>query len=267
MERYIAYAAPARDADGNPILVTPIDTDAAFALQYIIVLQTSEYLPCGLRFVKQPQTLSKAECAALASAVDAYWRLDGAKYRVPEIYNAKLIGPTVGPDLGVLATHGLDERICETRAPFQQQANVLTHIKRRDSNIFEAIGKILMEKMISVVVLIPLSFGYGGLHCAAWNYHFPSSTEKYLWRFSCVVFVGLIGVPLFLYHAFRQKMKLDHAAPIQIQKAINNICAGCLVLGYTALRAFIVVESFISLRSLPVGAFMMLGWLQMIPHL
>ncbi|KAK8050449.1 hypothetical protein PG994_012179 [Apiospora phragmitis] len=131
--KYHAIVAPARDADNNPIFVTPVDTDAAFAQQDTIVLQCSEYLRCGLRFLDQPQTLSKAECDALASAVDAYWRLGGARSRIPEMYDEKLIGPAVGPDRGFLGTYGLYATKSDSRAPFQHQSNVLTHTKRRGS--------------------------------------------------------------------------------------------------------------------------------------
>ncbi|KAK8068565.1 hypothetical protein PG996_007677 [Apiospora saccharicola] len=274
--KWLAYVAPERDADGNPTFVPPIDIPAALSQQDKIVLQRSDYLPCGLRFVARPPTLSKAECAALASAGDAYWRLGGAKSRVPEMWDPKLIGPAVGPEVDYPGAESVFENdfgecLSDTRAPFQHQSNILNRMKTRHSKIFEALWKIVAEESISFQALVPLSVIYGGLHCVAWNYHFPSDMEKYLWRFTCISLVVLIFIPFFYYLDFMKELKDSNGGgempSAKALKAVENIGAGCLVLGLLAFRTFIVVESFISLRALPVGAFMMPGWLQMIPHL
>jgi hypothetical protein len=46
-------------------------------------------------------------------------------------------------------------------------------------------------------VVITLSLAFCGIHCAAWNYAFPTSNEKYMWR---ICFV-LIGALVFVYSA------------------------------------------------------------------
>lgn len=265
--KYLAYVAPERDADGNPVFATPIDTDAAFSQQDKVVLQRSDYLACGLRFLRRPLTLSKGECAALASAVDAYWRLGGARARVPEMYEPKMIGPAVGPTIGYFGQGECNDEVSDFRVPFQHQSNALTHTRTRHSNVLEALWNIMAEGVISLVALAPLSVVYGALHCAAWDYHFPTTAEKFLWRFTCIVLVALILFPFFWYMNLMEELKVEVNPSVKVRKAFENIGAGCLVLGLTVFRAFIVIESFISLRALPVGTFLMPEWLQMIPHL
>ena len=40
-----------------------------------------------------------------------------------------------------------------------------------------------------------------------------------------------------------------------------------IFIGYGLSRGFLVIDSFISLRALPIGAYWTPSWLQMIPHI
>lgn len=196
-------------------------------------------------------------------------------------------------------------------------------------------------------VLIPLCLMYGGAHASAWNRHFPTETERLLWRISCII----VGAPgpgaaavwffefLFsrredigkkIWHHFEKAMKqmavtvacilglavavgaaggsiygivlllsrpmtrkrkyLIIALSIETTIVVLALC-GCVIFAlavligtlkwkrflfilgvpivavYCAARAFIVLESFISVRSLPLGAYRTVSWENAWPHI
>ena len=146
---------------------------------------------------------------------------------------------------------------------------------------------------------------YGGIHLALWSYDFPSRVESLLWRISGVtlVLVQALVVPVPLFYIAKKKYKnysrrrrqADLPPPLPtsidwLQKFFAKFCSGvrskkecwwkylfryglvCLggpvALMYIFARVFIVVESFISLRHVPIGVYEGgLGWSRYIPHL
>jgi hypothetical protein len=40
------------------------------------------------------------------------------------------------------------------------------------------------------VVLAVVQFGFAAIHMAAWNFHFPTGTEAFLWHLSCLYILG-----------------------------------------------------------------------------
>lgn len=197
-------------------------------------------------------------------------------------------------------------------------------------------------------VLVPLCLIYGGVHASAWNKHFPTATERLLWRISCVI-VGFpgpgagairffefvfskredirdrtkdrfidagtqIGVTMLwllaltaavaaaggsIYGIFlvvshrpmtKKRRNIIIALSIETTIVVLGLCALVLVALsgllaslkwkrvllvfavpgitiYCAARAFIVIESFISMRSLPLGAYNTIRWENAWPHL
>lgn len=197
-------------------------------------------------------------------------------------------------------------------------------------------------------VLVPLCLIYGGAHALAWNRHFPTATERLLWRISCIIVAtpgpGAAAVWFFEFLFSRRgdilaKLKERFkASSIQLGKvllctvglAVLSGAAGGSIYGlirvvglknsklrenlliglgvetaivavafcvgvvaaivalvaviaekwrtalltvavpitaiYCAARAFIVIESFISMRSLPLGAYKTVSWENVWPH-
>jgi hypothetical protein len=103
---------------------------------------------------------------------------------------------------------------------------------------------------------------YGAIHLTKWNsIWFPTQTEHRLWRISCCigsVAVLPIGIsmmlPLIPYRRSTLRMFC--------------ICL-CTVLWITfgAARVYFMVESFLSIRSLPASAYATVQWANSIPHL
>ena len=125
---------------------------------------------------------------------------------------------------------------------------------------------------------------YGGIHLALWNYDFPTRVESRLWKISAVTLgsVPALFVPLvLLIDAFGRAPFLPSPTD-RLRNIFPRFCSGVtkmLVSGvpqilwpaaliYIFARIFIVVESFISLRHVPIGVYEGgLGWSKYIPHL
>lgn len=118
-----------------------------------------------------------------------------------------------------------------------------------------------------------VSMVFGAVHVAGWYASFPTDIEAWLWRLSglFIVFSGLVwtvihilahmsgGLWCYWYDLLSGKV---HWITYVI---LLPICTVCGIL-YLAARIYIVVEAFTSLRSLPVGAFVMPSWLIAVPH-
>jgi hypothetical protein len=137
-----------------------------------------------------------------------------------------------------------------------------------------------------------LSVLYGGAHAGAWNTHLPSTVERLLWRVSSVIagtFVPLalaslcVGVLIDMYiteldewvklhfpwwHSENNRftnwfVKLPANYAVVVLN-VTYVIAG--VSAFIFARSFLVVESFISLRSLPKGSFKTVPWSNYWPH-
>lgn len=139
-----------------------------------------------------------------------------------------------------------------------------------------------------MVLAIALPSIYGGVHLSAWHFEFPTVVEHSLWNIMCFVIIG--AVPTMVVTAF--------IIPPLVYGLLLGACAICLgvdndsllkgnnikisedlwrdwnykIVGgivlpcYCAARLYIVLESFISLRRVPIGVYYTPPWLQMIPH-
>jgi hypothetical protein len=112
-----------------------------------------------------------------------------------------------------------------------------------------------------------LSIFYGGVHASSWNGHFPSAREQLLWRIaSCIVAGG--GLPLwavnFIYDAWVLDLFYSGTGTVLVVWGIF-----CVTLSgvFAAARFYLVIESFISFRNLPVGAFSTVVWVNLLPHI
>jgi hypothetical protein len=111
---------------------------------------------------------------------------------------------------------------------------------------------------------------YGGIHLTAWNYQFPTQFESQLWKGSCSAICGfafladllILGFALLsVYSDNHFEDDHDYTFGLLISIGINLLSAM-----YMAARAFLIVESFISLRQVPIGVYWLPSWLQMVPH-
>ncbi|CAK5278088.1 unnamed protein product [Mycena citricolor] len=107
---------------------------------------------------------------------------------------------------------------------------------------------------------------FGGLHCAAWNIHFPSVIEKWLWR-SCAISVSLgptifMGV-LNIFHFSRDIHSSTYALLVLGPLRLGSIAS---IILYVFIRLALAILMFTSLRAIPIGAFLSVDWTGFIPH-
>ena len=152
-------------------------------------------------------------------------------------------------------------------------------------------GKSLVILALTLSLLGSL---YGGIHLALWNYDFPTSLETFLWRFSAAT-LGSASVLFLLvallvtaydgdekYYSERREEREEREEQAEESHGNDALWFGCFVLLWMFLlsvvvaavllyifaRILIVVESFISLRHVPIGVYEGgLGWSRYIPHL
>lgn len=96
---------------------------------------------------------------------------------------------------------------------------------------------------------------YGAIHIAAWNGHFPTTAERLLWRISsCTVTGDAVIIVAILGLNIDDKIKSV------------SIIGGYLIFLHLFGRLYLVVEAFISVRSLPLAAYETVNWVGFLPH-
>ena len=104
----------------------------------------------------------------------------------------------------------------------------------------------------------------GGLVTGAWDAPFPTQIERYLW-IGCALFTVAAG----LWTTIRFLVKIIWSVdvfrdlPHWFQVPIPYVGLG----EYLFSRVYFIVESFLSIRKLPWGAYKTTNWTAYIPHL
>lgn len=112
------------------------------------------------------------------------------------------------------------------------------------------------SELPSMFAMLLLSAAYGGIHLAAWNAIFSSEAEKVLWRSSAILVAGGMVVHIVLYTAFatiRDRDIHDRFYNTTITTSLVILFVEAVL--YAFARLFLVVESLIQLRSVPIGVY------------
>jgi hypothetical protein len=129
------------------------------------------------------------------------------------------------------------------------------------------------QPRITFLLLSVLSVVYAGIHASSWNEHFPTEIERTLWHIS-VCFVAGGGFLLWAVLqiswsiTIRQRRLKGGIAPemLFVLGKVAGTCFTICSLVFGTARAFLAIESFISLRSLPYGSYMTVNWVGFMPH-
>ena len=138
-----------------------------------------------------------------------------------------------------------------------------------DDDLLRGVAGLMMG-----VVLWFASMAFGAVHAAAWQCYFPSSIEAWLWRSSALYiiasgFLWLIANMLsqcsqtIWWYWYDMLLHQKHWLHYLVWGGVCSVCGTAYILA----RLFLVVEAFISLRSLPVEAYMTPQWTNVVPHL
>ena len=127
--------------------------------------------------------------------------------------------------------------------------------------------------LVMGTVLLGASIAFSAVHIAAWHAGFPSQAEAWLWRFSSI-FIGFSGLLWAFLHVVAEvsatlwwtwyDVMIGEASQV-LTMVVTSVCSMCGVL-YVLARAYLVVEAFVELRSLPTMAYAIPQWSVSIPH-
>jgi hypothetical protein len=108
---------------------------------------------------------------------------------------------------------------------------------------------------------------FGGLHCLAWNFHFPTYGEALAWRVCSVVTSLLPLVPLWPLSLWRIQNRWDERPNKSpgVGLALSLIIIVGFLIPYVLARMFLIFEMFRSLFFLPPEAFIE-TWSGSLPH-
>lgn len=106
---------------------------------------------------------------------------------------------------------------------------------------------------------------FGAIHCIAWYFEFSSSTQAFIWRLSSL---SITLVPVLLFAAVAGAVWLDDmeglgASLLYVLFYLSVPLSGLL---YVAARVATLVIALMNLSSLPPGAFQVVHWTNLVPH-
>ena len=125
---------------------------------------------------------------------------------------------------------------------------------------FFTVGRRVEWDVSSVSGLILVAMVFGGIHCIAWSFAFPSPTEQLLWRISSI---AITAIPLPVAGIVFIDDQLDDDNPVE---TILVITLFLLFLLYPISRILLLVLSLTTLRSLPPSAYQTVQWTTFLPH-
>lgn len=132
------------------------------------------------------------------------------------------------------------------------------------------VGRYTLDLMINerkfLLLLVTLPLVYGGIHLATWDFNFASKTEHLLWKIACFDIMGTIPFGLLYFLGRYPCLLFSNERLIVLYHPLFWAIYSPLAALYALARLYIVVESFISLRHVPIGSYAAVPWVQDIPH-
>jgi len=126
---------------------------------------------------------------------------------------------------------------------------------------------------------------FGGLHCLAWNFHFPTPIERLLWRICSIVISVSIPAswltstvvsfllkrlfPQIWYgHVQSESYFRSRAGRVSVGDwfAFHRVIHAIGLVLYILARLYLIAEMFSGLRSQPTGAYLTVEWTNFWPH-
>lgn len=104
---------------------------------------------------------------------------------------------------------------------------------------------------------------FGGIHCIAWRFSFPSYEEAVLWRVSSV---SITTIPALLVEAFLIADSIRSNRKYVLE-SIGFICLIILSLVYVVSRVCLLILPVVLLRDLPPSTYRTVSWTAFIPHI
>ena len=110
-------------------------------------------------------------------------------------------------------------------------------------------------------LIITVAMLFGGIHCAGWNFPFPTHAELIIWRISSLI--------ILIFPCNFVVVVVVAAMPFTRTILGTIIAWVCLfgILIYVLARFALFVEAFVALRHLPPGAYAVVEWTALLLHM
>ncbi|KAF8331701.1 uncharacterized protein EI90DRAFT_2841839, partial [Cantharellus anzutake] len=124
---------------------------------------------------------------------------------------------------------------------------------------------------------------FGGIHCLAWSFPFPTPKETLLWRISAIIIVAC-PIPYALHMSIRRitllpadniyrsalgdfRFTITHCQATDVCSSVVELCGLLMEASYIIARITLLVLTFTSLRSPPPDLYRTPSWTSFLPHL
>ncbi|TFK31145.1 hypothetical protein BDQ12DRAFT_619452, partial [Crucibulum laeve] len=110
---------------------------------------------------------------------------------------------------------------------------------------------------------------FGGIHCIAWSFHFPSHIDQLLWRGSACIITGASK----WYQKYIRKCGILNALMLIVLLFVFMIWTSGIaptfisILLYAPARICLLVVALRCLTDLPDSAYQTVQWTKFLPHL
>jgi hypothetical protein len=124
------------------------------------------------------------------------------------------------------------------------------------------------NRIVGAVSIIGIIFG--GIHCAGWDFLFPTHAEEITWQVASVVVTGvpcLMVISVLSQSIFFQTETFCLERFFEDLKDVSTTIAIYFGLPiYIIARLVLLTEALIALRNLPPGALLEVQWTSFLPH-
>lgn len=132
----------------------------------------------------------------------------------------------------------------------------------------DKIGDFDANKPLLTFLVLPTV--YGGVHLSGWNFNFPTWYEAAIWKAACISIAAALPAlgACFLCVALMDGWSMRMGSMMGLlYMVLLFVVVPVMLVFLAAFRGYIVLESFISLRAVPIGVYWTPDWIQTIPHL
>ncbi|KAJ8586741.1 hypothetical protein M405DRAFT_822873 [Rhizopogon salebrosus TDB-379] len=195
-----------------------------------------------------------------------YWTSPGSK---PEdsYFNehvcALSICCSVYPKLGFLKLSVLLGTIMN---PLAQLLGSMDNFTTKKYRVLTFDGSNKVDELDQIILFLAgfvMATVFGGIHCIAWFFAFSTYQEQVLWRMSAVAIIfipWLCFLVSFVVAQFEDTHILGNLLIMEVVCIISTLI-------YITGRAFLLILMVTTLRNLPPGAYEVVSWTTLIPHL
>ena len=123
------------------------------------------------------------------------------------------------------------------------------------------------DRYSRMIVFAFFGVTFGGLHCIGWNFSYPTSYERILWRVSSLT-ITLIPVIVAPIDYFLANVEEDPKRSRLTTLALSSLDLAMTVLlfAYVPARLSLIAEAFALLRKQPSSTYIPVDWTEYIPH-